>query len=133
MFVRRGAGCDNEAQGVLQQNPVAIYCVTEFQFIRLSLCVGYTYLLNEYRFYGLFSFTVRFEWIIKNHCTFVRSPVLSYRSHGDIQNYNLGFNIHGSVHRNDILLYKSQRDAHATEFILSDNCSKCFGRYYHPF
>jgi hypothetical protein len=31
-----------------------------------------------------------------------------------------------------ILLYKSQQDTHVTEFILSDNCSTCFGRYYHP-
>jgi hypothetical protein len=31
-----------------------------------------------------------------------------------------------------ILLYKSQQDTHVTEFILSDNCSACFGRYYHP-
>jgi len=31
-----------------------------------------------------------------------------------------------------ILVYKSQQDAHVTEFILSDNCSTCFGRYYHP-
>ena len=42
------------------------------------------------------------------------------------------FNIHGSVHRNNILLYKSQQDAHVTEFTISDNCSTCFGRYYHP-
>ena len=42
------------------------------------------------------------------------------------------FNVHGSVHHNDILLYKSQQDAHVTDFILSDNCSTCFGRYYHP-
>ena len=42
------------------------------------------------------------------------------------------FNIHGSVHRNNILLYKSQQDAHVTEYILSDNCSTCFGRDYHP-
>ena len=28
--------------------------------------------------------------------------------------------------------YKSQQDAHVTEFILSDNCSACFGRHYHP-
>jgi hypothetical protein len=42
------------------------------------------------------------------------------------------FNIHGSVHRNNILLHKNQQDAHVTEFILSDNCSTCFGRYYHP-
>jgi hypothetical protein len=31
-----------------------------------------------------------------------------------------------------ILLYKSQQDAHVTEFILSDSFSTCFGRYYHP-
>ena len=31
-----------------------------------------------------------------------------------------------------ILLYKSQQEAHVTEFILSDNCSTCFGRHYHP-
>jgi hypothetical protein len=44
----------------------------------------------------------------------------------------LKFNIHGSVHRNNILLYKFLQDAHVTEFILSDNCSTCFGRYHHP-
>ena len=33
---------------------------------------------------------------------------------------------------NSILVYKSQQDAHVTEFILSDNCSTCFGRHYHP-
>jgi len=32
----------------------------------------------------------------------------------------------------NILLYKFQQDAHFTQFILSDNCSTCFGRYYHP-
>jgi len=31
-----------------------------------------------------------------------------------------------------ILLYKSQKDAHVIEFILSDNCSTCFRHYYHP-
>ena len=36
------------------------------------------------------------------------------------------------MHRNNILLYKSQQDAYVTEFILSDNCSTCFGRYCHP-
>jgi hypothetical protein len=30
---------------------------------------------------------------------------------------NIEFNIHGPVHRNNILLYKSQQDAHVTEFI----------------
>jgi hypothetical protein len=33
------------------------------------------------------------------------------------------FNVHGSAHRNNILVYKSPQDAHVTEFILSDNCS----------
>ena len=32
----------------------------------------------------------------------------------------------------NILLYKSQQHTHVTEFILSENCSKFFGRYYHP-
>jgi len=32
------------------------------------------------------------------------------------------FNTHGSVHRNNILIQKSQQDAHVTEFILSDDC-----------
>jgi len=31
-----------------------------------------------------------------------------------------------------ILVYKSQQDAHVTEFILSDNCYTCFGCHYHP-
>jgi len=42
------------------------------------------------------------------------------------------FNDHGSVHRNNILIYKSQQDAHVAELILSDNCSTCFGRHHHP-
>jgi hypothetical protein len=25
-----------------------------------------------------------------------------------------------------------QKDAHVTAFILSDNCSTCFGRHHHP-
>jgi hypothetical protein len=36
------------------------------------------------------------------------------------------------VHHNNILLYKFQQDAHVTEFILPDDCSTCFGPYYHP-
>jgi hypothetical protein len=36
------------------------------------------------------------------------------------------------VHRNNILIYKSQQDAHVTEFILSDNCATCLGRHHHP-
>jgi hypothetical protein len=42
------------------------------------------------------------------------------------------FNIHGSVHRNNILIYKSQQNAQVTQFILSDNCSTCFGFRHHP-
>jgi len=45
--------------------------------------------------------------------------------------FNLKFNVHGSVHRNNILIYKSQQDAQVTEFILSDNCSTCFRRHHH--
>jgi hypothetical protein len=36
------------------------------------------------------------------------------------------------VHRKNILLYKSQQDVHVTQFILSEKCSTCSGRYYHP-
>ena len=31
-----------------------------------------------------------------------------------------------------ILIHKYQQNAHVTEFILSDNCSTCFGRHHHP-
>jgi hypothetical protein len=45
----------------------------------------------------------------------------SYEKHikilcGKMQSYSM-FNIHGSVHRNNILVYKSQQDAHVTLFI----------------
>jgi hypothetical protein len=33
----------------------------------------------------------------------------------------------------NILVYKSQQDAQVTEFILSEDCSTCFGFHYHPF
>jgi len=47
--------------------------------------------------------------------------------------YSVGkFNVHGSMHRNNILIYKCQQDAHVSEFILSDNCSTCFWRHHHP-
>jgi len=36
------------------------------------------------------------------------------------------------VHRNNILVYKSQQDAQVTEFIFSENCSTCLGFHYHP-
>jgi len=38
-----------------------------------------------------------------------------------------GLNTHGSLHRNNIPTQKSQQDAHVTEFILSVDCSTCFG------
>jgi len=34
-----------------------------------------------------------------------------------LQLLNVKFNVHGSVFRNNILVYKSQQDAHVTEFI----------------
>jgi len=36
------------------------------------------------------------------------------------------------MHCNNILIQKSQQDAPVTEFILSDDCSTCFGYHYHP-
>jgi len=36
-----------------------------------------------------------------------------------------------SVHRNHILIH-IQQDAMLHNFILSENCSKCFGWYHHP-
>jgi hypothetical protein len=42
------------------------------------------------------------------------------------------FNVYWSVHRNNILVYKSQQDAQVTEFILFDNFSTSFGRHYYP-
>jgi len=40
-------------------------------------------------------------------------------------------NVHGSVHRNNIVIY-IQEDATLTQFILSGNCSTCFEWYHHP-
>jgi hypothetical protein len=42
------------------------------------------------------------------------------------------FNIYGFLQRSNILVYKSQHDAHVTEFNLSGNCSTRFGRHHHP-
>jgi uncharacterized short protein YbdD (DUF466 family) len=36
------------------------------------------------------------------------------------------------VHRNNILIQKSQQEAYVTGFILSDDCCTCFGYFYHP-
>jgi hypothetical protein len=41
---------------------------------------------------------------------FIRGLVVSSTSRSK-------FNVHGSVHRNNIIVYKSQQDAHVTEFI----------------
>jgi len=48
------------------------------------------------------------------------------------QVHSLKCNVHGCVHRSNILVYKSQQDAQVIEFILSENCSTCFGFHYHP-
>jgi hypothetical protein len=39
------------------------------------------------------------------------------------------FNVHGFVHRNNVLVYIQQ---HATLHSLFGNCSTCFGWYLHP-
>ena len=36
-----------------------------------------------------------------------------------------------TLKKDDILIQKSQQEAHVTEFILSGDCSTCFGYYYH--
>jgi hypothetical protein len=56
----------------------------------------------------------------------------SKQSSYDTTNNKPQFNIHGSVHCNNILIQKFQQDAHVTEFILSDDCSTCFGYHCHP-
>jgi len=38
---------------------------------------------------------------------------------------SLRVNVHGSVHRYNMLVHKTQQDAQVTEIILSDNCSTC--------
>jgi hypothetical protein len=37
--------------------------------------------------------------------------------------------------KNEVVAPKEEeeQEAHVTEFILSDNCSTCFGRHHHPF
>jgi hypothetical protein len=40
------------------------------------------------------------------------------------------FNVHGSVHRNNTLIYPTR--CNITQFILSRNCSTCFGWYHNP-
>jgi len=42
------------------------------------------------------------------------------------------FNVHGSVHRYNILIYVNPTRYNVTQFILSGNCSTCFGWYHHP-
>jgi len=41
------------------------------------------------------------------------------------------FNVHGSVHRNNILIYM-QQVATLHSLFISGNCSTCFGWYHHP-
>ena len=49
----------------------------------------------------------------------INNPVLNF------------FNVHGSVHRNNILIY-IQLDATLHSLFISGNCSTCFGWYHHP-
>jgi len=42
-----------------------------------------------------------------------------------------GFNVHGSVHRKNILIY-IQQDATLHSLFYLENCSTCFGCYLHP-
>jgi hypothetical protein len=42
------------------------------------------------------------------------------------------FNVHGSVHRKNILIYVYPTRYNVTQFILSGNCSRCFRWYHHP-
>jgi hypothetical protein len=41
------------------------------------------------------------------------------------------FNVYGSVHRNNILIY-IQQNATLHSLFISGNCSTCFGWYFHP-
>jgi hypothetical protein len=86
MFVHRGAGCYDETQGVLQQTPTAICCVTEFHCI--GLCVLDTRISwMSTNFMGYFHLQcVVNEWASITTFCFVRSPILPCRSDGDIKN-----------------------------------------------
>jgi hypothetical protein len=53
------------------------------------------------------------EWCAANASDIIGSSLLSDQKHIPL------------------LIQKSQQDTHVTEFILSDNCSTCFG-YHHP-
>ena len=59
------------------------------------------------------SFSMKFNF------TYARENMLYY------------FNIHGSVHRKNILIY-IQQDATLHSLFISGNCSTCFGWYNHP-
>ena len=41
-------------------------------------------------------------------------------------------NVHGSVHRKNIPIYDVCTRCNVTQFIISGNCSTCFGWYLHP-
>jgi hypothetical protein len=55
-------------------------------------------------------------------------PILSQMK--SVRTLSYSFKFHYNI-TCSILIYKSQQGAHATEFILSDNCSTCFGRHHH--
>jgi hypothetical protein len=54
-----------------------------------------------------------------------RMPHLSFQDGDTLHNTSTEHLLH-------ILLYKSQQDAHVTEFILFDNCFTCLECHHHP-
>jgi hypothetical protein len=57
------------------------------------------------------------------------STVLNLRITAKLLSYS--FNVHGSVHRKNILIY-IQQDATLHSLFISGNCSTCLGWYHHP-
>jgi hypothetical protein len=49
-----------------------------------------------------------------------------------VQKHFMSFNVHGSVHHINILLYIIPTSTQFTGFISIWHCSTCFGRHYHP-
>ena len=100
---------------------------------------NYTYLLTSVwrDTCAIIPFTVRAGYSVLTACILWQTAV-PQQQHSTFQemcfiyNYFIMFNVHGSMHRSNILVCKSQQDAQVTKFILSENCSTCFGFHYHP-
>jgi hypothetical protein len=89
--------------------------------------------------------SLRSKYTPQRYATWQAQSTLTSQSHRTIKEITLwtkrwdtiikfnifNVSIHGSVHLNNILLHKSEQDAHVTELILSDNCSTCFVCCYH--